>query len=128
MNRTSEIRQLTSVSTHAPGSSPLGALHTSPALKVRRIASLAFLTSLAMAPLSVAAQGNYSTPVGGGTLYWQMSSQTAGSCPVGSPSNPPTTYYAYVYSNFSYTIGGVNTSLSGTTTYLSSPGGQYCPS
>lgn len=128
MKTTRQIRLLNSSIAH---NSPRSIAVTSGASSRSKSCWIAFAGAVALLTLmqgNAIAQGNYSTNVGSGTLSWQFSSQTAGTCHVGSPSGQLEPYTANVYSNFTYSVNGNNTSLAGATTYLSTPGGPYCPS
>ena len=95
-----------------------------------RIYAIAVL--LAIAPrVALGQTTNYSIPVGVGTLAYQEVVST-GTCPKGPGSQhggpPMGPWTESNFTSFSYTAPGVSQSLSGSTEYMSSPGGSYgCP-
>jgi hypothetical protein len=72
--------------------------------------------------VAVALGQTYTQESSGGVTY-TMETNTSSTCPVGAPSGPFETITAYTYYDFVY--AGV--ALGGSSTYIVSPGGAYCP-
>jgi len=80
----------------------------------------ASLASISVSLYAGSGSGTGSTSVSGtGTLSWSYTWYTS-TCPTGQVTT-------YNFTNFVYTATGVHDSLTGSATYIQSPGGQYCP-
>lgn len=89
--------------------------------------ALLFVVVLAMG-LYGHAQTNASTPIGGGSVNWQWTYASQGTCPVNGNYQNPQTIWAWTFTNFSVTVNGVTTPYAGSVAYINSPGqAPYCP-